>query len=199
MKLRIISVTWGHKLELDVFCASLLLQTSPDWTCEIWHDGEWDDEALRIANRYADMSDGRITLMFTDERNQQYGHISRRIALDGLQCDDGDFVLISNCDNYAIPDLTKQVLDAVKGRDNVGLVYFDIAHSHCKWKHHKSELKEGGIDMTACAIRADIAKRIGFRWTHYSADGRYIAECAGLASRMGLCAAHIENILFVHN
>ena len=199
MKLRIISVTWGHKLELDVFCASLLLQTSPDWTCEIWHDGEWDDEALRIANRYADMSDGRITLMFTDERNQQYGHISRRIALDGLQCDDGDFVLISNCDNYAIPDLTKQVLDAVKGRDNVGLVYFDISHSHCKWRHHKSELREGAIDMTACAIRADIAKRIGFRWTHYSADGRYIAECAGLASRMGLCAAHIENILFVHN
>ncbi len=199
MKLRIISVTWGHKLELDVFCASLLLQTSPDWTCEIWHDGEWDDEALRIANRYADMSDGRITLMFTDERNQQYGHISRRIALDGLQCDDGDFVLISNCDNYAIPDLTKQVLDAVKGRDNVGLVYFDIAHSHYKWSHHKSEPREGAIDMTACAIRADIAKRVGFRWTHYSADGRYIAECAGLAARMGLCAVHIGNILFVHN
>lgn len=199
MKLRIISVTWGHKLELDVFCASLLLQTSPDWTCEIWHDGEWEAGALEVATRYARMSDGRITLKHTEQRNQKWGHVSRRIALDGLIGEPDDFVLHTNADNYYTMNFVEDTLAEVEKRKDVGIVMVDCIHSHLRWGYHKSRLFEGGIDLGAAIVRFDVAKAVGFRHDHFSADGAYLAECGREASRSGLCAVHIPKGLFVHN
>lgn len=197
MKLRIIAVTYNHSTELEVFIGSLLLQTCTDWTCEIWHDGPAPQEVLDIMARYS--SDNRIVLKCTDQRNQKWGHISRRIALDELSGESGDFVLHTNADNYYCQNFVESVLSEAKKRNDVGIVMVDTIHSHLRWGYHKSQLFEGGIDLGAAIVRFDIAKSVGFQWDHFSADGRYLVECGRVASKMGFCAVHIPKALFVHN
>jgi GT2 family glycosyltransferase len=198
MKLRIIAVTYNHRTELEVFIGSLLLQTSPDWTCEIWHDGVAPQEVLDIMARYA--HDDRIVLKCSPERYGKYGHPNRRRALNELVGDPkSDFVLHSNADNYYTMNFVEDTLLQVKERKNVGIVMCDCIHSHLRWEYHKSRLFEGGIDLGAAIVRLDIAKQVGFKFDHFSADGAYLEECGRVASRMGLCAVHIQKGLFVHN
>lgn len=196
--IRIIAVTFGHRTELEIFIGSLLLQTSPDWTCEIWHDGVAPQEVLDIMSRYA--GDDRIVLKCTEQRNGVWGHVSRRQGLNELDGDHkNDFVLITNGDNYYCQNFVSECLEQTKERKNVGIVFTDTIHSHLQWGYHKSQLYEGGLDMGCCIVRLDIAKQVGFRYNHFSADGAYLAECGRVASKMGLCAVHIPKALFVHN
>lgn len=197
MKLRFIAVSYEHRTELEVFLGSLLLQTNHNWTCEVWYDGPIPDDILKIISRY---NDERIIFKHTPERNGKYGHISRRIALEELDGDMiDDFVIHTNTDNYMVPGFVSQMLGAVKYRENVGIVMCDTIHSHLDWGYHHSQLFEGGVDMGAFIVRADVAKKVGFNWTHFSADGKYAEECAKECMVMGLVAVHIERGLFVHN
>lgn len=198
MRIRFIAVSYEHRTELEVFLGSLLLQTCPDWTCDVWYDGLIPKDILGIMNRYS--VDERIIFHHTEKRNGEYGHISRRIGLEEMQGDvNEDFVIHTNTDNYYTPGFVEQMLSAAKSRGNAGLVFSDTVHSHLGWAYHKSEVREGGLDCGCCMVRLDIAKRIGFRWIHFSADGRFLSECGGLAARIGLCAIHIAKPLFVHN
>lgn len=198
MKLRFIAVSYEHRTELEVFLGSLLLQTCPDWTCDVWYDGPIPKDILRIMNRYS--VDERITFHHTEKLNGVYGHISRRIALDEL---DGnlyeDFITHSNTDNYYVPGFVDQMLTAAKSRENVGIVFSNTVHSHLSWGLHKSALYEGGLDCGCCMVRLDIAKKVRFLWTHFSADGKFLEECGKEANKKGMCAVHIDRPLFVHN
>ena len=195
MKLTIISVTFGHTTELDVFIGSMLLQTCRDWTLEVWHDGVPPAQVSEIMKRYID--DDRIVLRHSDKRHGLWGHLSRQAGLAGLRCDDGDFVLITNADNYLTPDFVKQMLGGIQ--ENTGIMMCDCIHSHASYGYHTARLFEGGIDMTEGIVRADIAKKVGFPWTHFSADGAYFVECAKECKKMGLVAMHINKALVVHN
>jgi len=193
--LRVISVTFGHTTELEVSIGSFILQTNPNWTLEIIHDGPAPKEVHRIVDRY--YRDPRISLTCTPQRNGLWGHPNRRIALEDLKCDDNNFVLLTNGDNYMCPQLVEQALDAVK--DNVGIVMWDCIHSHLNYGYHRSQLFEGGLDMSSFCVRADIAKKVGFKSTHFSADGAYAVYCAKECAVLGLAAVHINKALFMHN
>lgn len=195
--LKIIAVTFNHTTELEVFIGSLLLQTSNDWMCEVIHDGPAPQVVKDIMARYA--GDNRIVLKCTEKRNGVWGHVSRRIALEQMELSDKDFVLITNCDNVYVPGFVEQVLEQARMREKVGIVYCDTIHSHLQWGYHKSQLAEGFIDMGAAVIRIDIAKSVGFRWDHFSADGKYIQECAIEGAKRGLCNVHISKGIFIHN
>lgn len=196
-KIKIIAVTYNHTTELEVFIGSLLLQTCPDWTCEVWHDGPAPLIVKGIMEKYS--NDNRIKLRETAERSGFWGHVNRGIALDSLVGDSDDFILQTNADNYMTPGFVEQMLKAAKSREKVGIVFSNTVHSHLKWGLHKSELYEGGIDCGCCMVRLDIAKKVRFLWTHFSADGKYLEECAVEANKRGLCAIHIDRPLFVHN
>ena len=93
MNIHFIAVSYEHRTELEVFLGSLLLQTSRDWTCQVWYDGLIPDDIQKIMDRYS--GEERVTFHHTEKRNGVYGHISRRIALDGLAGDMGnDFVIL---------------------------------------------------------------------------------------------------------
>lgn len=195
MKLRIISVTFGHTTELDVFIGSMLLQTCRDWTLEVWHDGVPPAQVSEIMKRYID--DDRIVLRHSDKRHGLWGHPNRKRGLAGLKCSDGDFVLITNADNYYAPCFVAEMLGAVKM--SVGIVFCDTIHSHLAWGYQRSKLREGGLDMGCGIVRADIAKAVGFEWGNFSADGRYFEACSKRCTELGLGAVHIEKAMFVHN
>lgn len=192
--LRIISVTFGHTTELEVFLGSLLIQTNPGWQLYLVHDGPVPVEVGRIMARY---SDPRITFWHSEERNGKYGHPNRRKALEALEGEPDDFVLMTNGDNYLTPAFVKQMLDAAK--PGVGIVMSDTLHSHLDYGYHRSQLFEGGLDMGCFIVRYDVAKSVGFKFDHFSADGAYAVECGAECARRGLSVAHIARALFVHN
>lgn len=201
-KLHFISVTYQQPTELMMSVSSLLLQTCDDWTLHVINDGQAAGDVKRIMSEFC--RDERIRFTQSQQRHNDYGHTNRELGLSMLRGDDKDFVLVTNADNYVCPCLVEEVMGAVgstegKTGQQVGIVYFDIIHSHHAWGYHRSHLYEGGIDMMAAAIRLDIAKQVGFPWRHYSADGRYIEQCAKLAVEKDLCAVHIEKALGVHN
>ena len=199
-KLRIIAVTYGHTTELEVFVGSLLLQTCGDWILELWHDGPVPNDVLEIMSQYK--IDNRVVLMRSDRREGLWGHPNRKKALERLQCSGEDFVLITNADNYYTPNFVQEMLEhsgeIVDGR-MVGIVFCDTIHSHHKWAYQRSSLREGGLDMGSGIVRADVAKKVGFPWENYSADGKYFEACAAECRGRGLVAVHIEKALFVHN
>ena len=194
---KFISVTYGQTTELEVSVGSILLQTNPNWTLHVIHDGICPNSVSEIMERYA--HDKRITFSCSDIRMGEWGHPNRDESLRTLIGNDDDLVILTNGDNYICPGLVDQVLTAQESRKNVGIVYFDCIHSHLNWGYHSSRLFEGGIDMAAAAIRYDIAKKVNFRWRHFSADGRYIYECSLEASKRDMCAVHIRKGLLIHN
>lgn len=200
MKIKIIAVTYGHTTELEVFVGSLLLQTCRDWELELWHDGEPPVDVEAIVSRYA--TDKRIVLRHSNERNGLWGHPNRKTALEGLQCSDGDYILITNADNYYTPNFIEEMLalgnEKVDGME-VGIVFCDTIHSHLRWGYHRSTLREGGLDMGCGIVRADVAQSVGFRWENYSADGKYFEACAKECVARGLVAVHLAKGLFIHN
>lgn len=194
-KIRIIAVTYGHTTELDVFIGSLLLQTCRDWTLEVWHDGQVEGDVRQIMERYK--SDKRVVLRWSDTRVGLWGHPNRKTGLDGLQCSEGDYILITNADNYYTPNFVEDMLDMTGSE--VGIVFCDTIHSHLRWGYQRSVLCEGGLDMGCGIVRSDVAQRVGFPWENFSADGKYFEACAKECTARGLVAVHIEKGLFVHN
>lgn len=194
-KIRIIAVTYAHTTELEVFIGSLLLQTCRDWTLEVWHDGEPPVDVEAIMQRYE--SDERVVLRWSESRMGLWGHPNRKAGLDGLQCSEGDYILITNADNYYTPNFVEDML-GMCGSD-VGIVFCDTIHSHLRWGYHRSKLREGGLDMGCGIVRADVAKAVGFEWENFSADGKYFEACAAYARSRELVAVHVEKAMFVHN
>jgi len=195
-KLRIIAVTYGHTTELEVFIGSLLLQTCRDWTLDVWHDGEPPEKVHEIMSRYE--SDERVVLRWSESRMGLWGHPNRKAGLEGLQCSEEDFVLITNADNYYAPNFVEDML-AVGNEKDVGIVFCDTIHSHLRWGYQRSVLREGGLDMGCGIVRADVAQSVGFPLENFSADGKYFEACAKECVARGLVAVHISKGLFVHN
>lgn len=195
--IKFISVTYNQPTELEMSVGSLLLQTNPNWTLLVVHDGPCSDRVAEIMSRYS--GDERIAFTCSPNRRGEYGHPNRDDYLRQLTGGDDDLVVLTNGDNYIAPGFVDQFLTAQKSKPNVGIVYCDCIHSHLDWGYHASRLFEGGIDMAAAAIRLDIAKQVNFRWRHFSADGKYIYECSLEAGRKNMCAVHIGRGLLVHN
>jgi GT2 family glycosyltransferase len=190
----ILAVTYFQETELEVFIGSLLLQTRPDWKLYLVHDGVPPEKVCRIVGRYADP---RITFWHSEERNGKWGHPNRKKALEALEGNPDDFVLQTNADNYYCPDFVKQMLDSAK--PGVGIVMSDTLHSHLNYGYHRSQLFEGGLDLGCFIVRYDVAKSVGFKFDHFSADGAYAVDCGAECARRGLSVAHIARALFVHN
>lgn len=194
-RIRIIAVTYAHTTELEVFIGSLLLQTCRDWTLEVWHDGSPSEKVRQIMQRYE--SDKRVVLRWSESRMGLWGHPNRKRGLEGLQCSEGDYILITNADNYYTPNFVEDMLDMTGSE--VGIVFCDTIHSHLRWGYHRSTLREGGLDMGCGIVRADVAQSVGFRWDNFSADGKYFEACAKECTAQGLVTVHISKGLFVHN
>lgn len=204
--LRIIAVTFNQVAELTVFCSSLILQTNPDWELLLIHDGPIPEPVKKIMSIY---NDPRIRMINSEIRHNDYGHSNRRLGLNMIDGIEDDYVYITNADNYVVPTFIEQMLGATKymringqgmmEEARVGIVYCDTVHSHYGHALHKSALKEGGLDMGSFIVRYDIAKSVGFTWTHYSADGAYAEAAKNKCDAMGIEYRYIPKPLFVHN
>ena len=193
--IKIIVVAFKRALNLRILIDCFLTQTEKRWEMHIIHDGPPPPDVEEVIAMY---KDPRINFTFTEKVNGHWGHPNRNIVLRTFNLTRHEFVLMTNDDNYYVPDFVRMFLREGRAND-VGFVYCDTVHSYHKYSVMKTEVRENHIDMGSFMVRMDVAKKIGFNHLHLSADGTYAVECANYCRLRHLRLVHVAKPLFVHN
>ena len=197
MTLHILCVAYNRVLPLRGLIDSFMNQTDNRWALNIMHDGPAPEGVLKVVNDPFYTSDGRVHYKESEQCNGQWGHPNRSVMLENLAGACDDYVLMTNDDNYYVPMFVEFFLDQC--RADVGMVYCNTVHNYMKYSVLYTRLKENMIDMGSFIVRQSVAKAVGFKHRHLSADGKYAEECAVECSHNRLGIIYIDKALFVHN
>jgi hypothetical protein len=172
--------------------SSLLLQTHKNWELILIHDGPSEN-----GMRSYIPDDARIKYIETDNRIGNWGHKYRQWALESLEL--GDYVTITNADNYYVPVFIEYMLRGFKKSHTAVATYCEsMVHSYKAWDVIKCKFERGFIDCGGVMVKADIAKEIGWRITdEHSADWVYFSDIASKYSQRNFIP--VKGALFVHN
>lgn len=192
--LHVIMVAFHRAIPLRIMIDCFLVQNCPNWKLYIIHDGPAPQEVRDVINLY---HDPRILFQETSTVNGQWGHPNRELGLRGLSLNHRDYVLITNDDNYYVPQFVQKMLTKANGI--AGMVYCDTVHSYQGYDVLRTEVRENYIDMGSFIVRVDIAKKIGFPFRNFSADGLYAVKCSEYSQKRRLPVLHAKFPYFVHN
>ncbi|MEN3111119.1 glycosyltransferase family A protein [Uliginosibacterium paludis] len=199
--IEIIAVAHLRYGELRVFVQSILNQTAGNWRLQVIHDGP-DESFDRIMAAYQAEAPERIRYSHTGTRHNDYGHSLREI---GLARAEGDYVLITNADNYYIPRFVEYCTKAVSDT-GADIIMYDMVHSHENpgqrtlpaYSYFQTQYSINNIDMGAAIVRRTIAQQAGFADKSYAADAVYFEKVA-LVKREKTTLCKINRVMLVHN
>jgi hypothetical protein len=134
----------------------------------------------------------------SDGRLGNWGDHNRRVGLQMTFGDPGDFVLITNDDNYYIPRFIEYLFAEIE-KGGVGMVYCDFLHHTLHYINMISQPKLNYIDMGAFVVDLELARSVGFNHSDSGADGKFCEECDARIKELGLKSVHINKTLFIHN
>ena len=168
-----------------VLVPSLVVQTSQHYNLKIIHDGE-NEQFMAINDMFLSSN---ITMGCTTFPLGHWGHPIRRMLLDELE-DDGDYVVITNHDNYYFPNF----VETIENEDAEVLIW-SILHNYYDYEPLHPKLQFGHIDIMQCAIKKHLAKKVGWKFDENPSDWLYMQECFQEARNI----KQINKILGVHN
>lgn len=173
---------------------ALQLQTHRDWELLLIHDGPNATGLRALMER---LGDPRIRYYESVRRFDDWGHSLRAMGLQAIAAEpiEGDFVIITNADNYYAPPFVEYMLGAIDTR--AVAAYCPVVHSHRKWTTIDSELRHQFIDCGCVMARRDAALEVGWASREHSADWVYIDAMVRRFGKDGF--RKIPNVLFVHN
>lgn len=198
-RIDIVCTAYRRPGALRLFVQSLLNQEAANWRLQVIHDGP--DQAFDdLAASFREVEAAQF--WSSERRFNDHGHSLRAM---GLERTSGDYVLITNDDNYYLPSLLRYVNGAIAAFDP-DIVLWDMIHGHhfpggrFQLAHTFFEtcLEVGGVDMGCAVVRGDLARRVGFNGREFAADARYFQELR-LAMGPSLRVVKIPRVLFVHN
>lgn len=197
----IVCVAYRRPGPLRVLVQCLLNQTAPNWRLRVYHDGP-DAEVERVLQDASDGAPERVSYRMTEVRYNDYGHSLREIGL--RECG-GDYVLLTNDDNYYVPRFIEFATQAIVEADP-DVVMFDMVHSHDNpgyrpvpgYSYFRTEYSRYNIDMGAALVRTPLAKAAGFRDKTFAGDATYFEDVAR-TKPTGLKVCKVPRVLFVHN
>lgn len=200
-RVSVVCVTYKQEAPLRVFVSSFLNQTAHNWDLLVYHDGP-DATFDAQMEALAAISEGRIRYGSTETRFNDYGHTLRDRGLKEI---DGDYVLITNGDNYYVPTFIETITSIVQ-RSNPDVVMYDMVHSHNfpggrrlpPYSYFQTGYSRNNIDMGAAVVRTELAKAVGFRDKTFAGDATYFEDIANLKGD-DLVIWKQNQILFVHN
>lgn len=193
--LHVIASSYQRPIHLRIFIDCFLAQSNPNWALTVIHDGQASKE---VRNVFALYDDPRILCIETEKREQYWGNIHRQEALQLINGKKGDFVLMTNADNYYVPHFVQIINDT--GNINVGFIYCDFLHHNYGYALLRSKIEINYIDLGCFVTELKLAQSIGFnRITRPDADGLFAKDVANYCNRNGLRIIKLPNILFVHN
>lgn len=172
---------------------SLQSQTLSNWELILIHDGP---NATGLAEFTRQTQDDRIVYFATDTRHNDWGHTLRALGLEMLRDRaDVEFVLVTNADNYYVPDFLRQMVMAFEPEDVA--VFCDVIHSHRGWSMLKTDLRKSCIDCGALLVRRRSAVDVGWSSRTFSADWDYVRDL--LERHSSDRFRKLPRALFVHN
>jgi len=192
--LHVIVTVLGRAIHLRRLIDCFYLQTAGNWVLHIIHDGPASVDVIAVMSAYRDP---RILFECTPQVNGFWGHPNREYGLRKLILNHYDYVLITNDDNMYVPAFVEYFMKECR-KPNVGFVYCDTVHSYMGYSILKTQIKENYIDMGSFIVKIDVAKKVGFRHRHLSADGTYAVECANYCRQRKLSLVPIPKPLFIH-
>ncbi len=200
----VVAVAFDRLNEIKVFVQSWINQTEKNWKLTIIHDGH-NSDFMSLMESYHKIDPNRITFYCTEKRFNDYGHSLREIGLKNLE---GDFVLITNADNYFIPKAVEFLNRAiVETKGEVDVVMFDMVHSHNRpgnrdlppYFFFQVKYKRNFIDLSAAIVKNNLAAKVGFRDKSLAGDATYFEDIVESKYPEKLKCLKIPRILFVHN
>ena len=206
-KVHVIAVAYKRYGELRVFVQSWLNQSDRNWILTVIHDGH-DDEFVQIMKYFTALEPDKIDYKCTDIRFNDYGHSLREIGLHSAR---GDYVLLTNADNYYIPKALEFINAALLEHKSskVDVVMFDMVHSHSNpgrrklpaYSFFEVSYERAQIDMGAAIVATDLAKKAGFSDKSFAADSTYFESVASKKNAGGekLYIIKIPSVLLIHN
>ena len=203
----VIAVAYKRFGELKVFVQSWINQTEKNWKLHVIHDGE-SKNFIKIMEEFRNNHPEQISFQCTDIRYNDYGHSLREM---GLKNATGDYVLLTNADNYYIPETVKFLnveIDKAES-DKPDVLMFDMVHSHKNpgkqkkpsYSYFKVSFQRKYIDMGAAIVSTELAQKAGFDDKSYAADASYFEAVSKAKKQSGkkLAVLKIPRVLLVHN
>jgi hypothetical protein len=202
--LTIVCVAYKRYAQIPVLIHSFLCQSLQNWKLHIIHDG-YDQEMDAVLRPYCDRH-REITYEFTETRYNDFGHTLREI---GIQKADTEYILITNDDNYYVPEFLKLMFNEIS-MHNLDMVLCDMVHSkinvtdgqmyYLKDQYHyfRTYPKKFMIDIGCFIVRTELAKKAGFRDKSFTGDGTFVEDIISISDKP-IRVGKLEKILFVHN
>jgi glycosyltransferase involved in cell wall biosynthesis len=180
--------TYNRPAPLKCMLASLVAQTNPDWGAHVVIDNPEDEDNVKLVESF---NDPRIRWSKMDKRYNDWGHTPREY---GKQQSEAKYIIMTGDDNYYTPNFVQEI--SVLCNVEVGMVYWDMVHSHYKYAYFKCVPAGGQIDMGAFATRRDLAQQIQLG-TDFAADGWFVEQFKQKFPIENI--SKINKVLFVHN
>jgi hypothetical protein len=183
----IICTSYRGPSQAMLLALSFINQTYQKWVLHFMNDGS--DPSTREA--VESLKDDRIRYHESETVNGYWGHPNREW---GLAFVDTPYMMWTNHDNYYVPTFLQEMLDKLESDDS-DFVYCDMVHSHQKYNILRTWPAVGGVDMGAFIVKSKIAKKIGFPYRDFCADGRFVEDVVSSGAKI----SKVEKFLFVHN
>lgn len=201
-ELTVICVAYKRYKNIPVLIHALLAQTLQNFELLIIHDGP-DAAMEKLLAPYRDAHPGVIDFMFSETRFNDYGHSLRDI---GLKRAAGDYVLLTNDDNYYAPKFLEYMFAPVRTMDTPpDIVMCDMIHSHNKpggrkqapYNFFETKPERLSIDIGCFMARTALARQAGFRDKTHDGDATYFEDVVRAAGNPKI--VKVPHVLFVHN
>lgn len=174
-------------------------QTYPHWEVLVVHDGPVTSAS---ALKELDRIDRHVTgggirknpqfhLLEMDERKGQFGHPYRKAGIDAAT---GDYVGLSNDDNYYAPVYLEWMVSELQAKQ-AQLALCSMVHSHRQWQGIDGRPARGSVDAGSWLADAALAKATPWTDMGFAGDWTYFNALHKKAAR----TVKIGSYLFVHN
>lgn len=170
---------------------SLQQQTYKNWKLYLVHDGPNETGLRETVNR---INEQRVVYEETAVRSENWGH---SIRSEWLQKAEGDYVVITNQDNYHVPVFIEYMVNGFT-HGSVATYCSDMAHSYKAWQIIPCSLRRGYVDCAGVMMRLDKAKKVGWNdVTSHSADWFFFEA---LIKQYGINSfIKVKGCLLIHN
>lgn len=173
--------------------SSLLMQTHANWRLILIHDGPDTENVAQWVP-----ADPRIVFFESPKHGGCWGHYIRQVGIKQFSSQ-GDFVVVTNPDNYHVPVYCEYMLRGFRQRETAVAVYCsEMVHSYRAWRVIPCRLEQGYLDCAGVMVRSWAALQVGWREiTEHSADWTYFSD---LIARYGPHRFHkVDGVLLIHN
>jgi hypothetical protein len=166
---------------LRLFLLAMQRQRYENWEVVAVTDGP-NESAARLV---AEMQDPRIRLIQTERRLGCWGHPHRQLGLDACR---GEFIGMSNDDNYYVPGYLEQMLHALEDAD---IAMCATLHNYMGW-----DATYPGEDLGCWIARRWAVRQVPWPGIDFEADRQYMKLLTELPQ---VRVAKVNKTLFVHN